>query len=201
MKNLELLKTPADFNELLDLQSLSTQMLVLSHLNNNLIGYQREFLKSFIKTPKEIIDYIAEKDIIEYIENVIYDDWDFSVETDKQKLSKFKKFKSKYIIDIENKNLFEISAANINKFKFSLDKNGVLLKCILTSQEESYSQTFGGGSSIYTAINDEEYVFDMKTNTFKSYKEKLISSNSIDSGYYDYTGRKSKEYRDKKKYI
>lgn len=53
-----LLKTPADFTELLDLQDLITQSTVLKHLQNNQRKYQESFIKSFIKNRNDVLKYI-----------------------------------------------------------------------------------------------------------------------------------------------
>ena len=56
------LKTSQDFNELLSLSKLDIQMEVLGFLQENLFDYQMNYLKSFLKTIDEAIEYIPEKD-------------------------------------------------------------------------------------------------------------------------------------------
>jgi hypothetical protein len=60
------LKTSQDFNELLSLSELDIQMEVLGFLQENLFDYQMNYLKSFLKTIDEAIEYIPEKDYTEY---------------------------------------------------------------------------------------------------------------------------------------
>ena len=56
------LRTTQDFTELLSLSELSTQMEVLSFLQNNLFDYQMNYFKSHLMTFEEMMTYIPEKD-------------------------------------------------------------------------------------------------------------------------------------------
>ena len=56
------LKTSHDFTELLSLSELDIQMEVLGFLQENLFDYQMNYLKSFLKTFDEVIEYIPDKD-------------------------------------------------------------------------------------------------------------------------------------------
>lgn len=114
---INLIKAPADFNELLDLQDLKTQMSVLEHLQNNLNKYQLDFVRSFIKTSKEVLDYIPAEVLGEY-EIFNCDDYDFS---DPEDVKKFAKSKKKWVVNPRDKGITEISEPE--KLKFKMEGN------------------------------------------------------------------------------
>ena len=65
-KTLSTLRTSQDFNELLSMSELNTQMEVLTFLQDNLQDYQMNYLKSFFKDIDEVIAYIPQKDYEKY---------------------------------------------------------------------------------------------------------------------------------------
>ena len=60
------LPTSDDFDELLNLSTLQTQMEVLSKLQANMLTYQRNYMKSFLMTSSEILEYIPEENHKDY---------------------------------------------------------------------------------------------------------------------------------------
>lgn len=54
----KLLKSPADFTELLNMQTLQMQLDVFELIKKNLESYQEKFFESFTKSGKEILEYI-----------------------------------------------------------------------------------------------------------------------------------------------
>lgn len=114
---INLIKAPADFNELLDLQDLKTQMSVLEHLQKNLNKYQLDFVKSFIKTSKEVIDCIPPEDIGEYeIFNCF--DYDFNYASG---IKEFLESDKNWVVNHRDKRMIEITEPE--KLKFRMDGN------------------------------------------------------------------------------
>lgn len=107
------IKAPADFNDLLDLQDLKTQMSVLEHLQKNLKKYQLDFVKSFIKTSKEVLDYIPAEIFKEYEIFNCYD-YDFSTP---EEIEKFAKSEKNWIVNPRDKRITEITEPEKLKFK------------------------------------------------------------------------------------
>jgi len=54
----KLLKSPADFTELLNMQTLQMQLDVFELIKKNLESYQEKFFESFAKSGKEVLEYL-----------------------------------------------------------------------------------------------------------------------------------------------
>ena len=54
----KLLKSPADFTELLNMQTLQMQLDVFELIKKNLESYQEKFFESFTKSGKEVLEYL-----------------------------------------------------------------------------------------------------------------------------------------------
>jgi len=107
------IKAPADFNDLLDLQDLKTQMGVLEHLQNNLKKYQLDFVKSFIKTSEEVIGCIPPENLCEYeIFNCF--DYDFNYASS---IKEFSESGKNWVVNHRDKRMIEITEPEKLKFK------------------------------------------------------------------------------------
>lgn len=62
----DLIKSPADFTELLDLQTLQVQLEVSEKIQKNLYKYQSDFFKSFCKTGKQVLEILPESQHADY---------------------------------------------------------------------------------------------------------------------------------------
>ncbi len=111
------IKAPADFNDLLDLQDLKTQMCVLEHLQNNLKKYQLDFVKSFIKTSKEVIDCIPPENLSEYEIFNCYD-YDFNYASN---IKEFLESGKNWVVNHRDKRMMEITEPE--ELKFKMDGN------------------------------------------------------------------------------
>lgn len=115
-----LIKAPADFNDLLDLQDLKTQMSVLEHLQGNLRKYQMDFIKSFIKTSEEVIKCIPPESIGEYEIHNCYD-YDFAYP---EQIKKFRGSRKNWVVNHRDKSMIEIYDLDGLKFKM---KDNILI--------------------------------------------------------------------------
>jgi hypothetical protein len=125
------IKAPADFNDLLDLQDLKTQMSVLEHLQNNLKKYQLDFVKSFIKTSQEVIDCIPPENLGDY---EIFD-YDFS---NVDSVKEFLKSGKNWVVNHRDKRMMEITEPEELKFKMN---DNILLasdKRVLRINKQAY---------------------------------------------------------------
>jgi hypothetical protein len=120
MVKVNLIKAPADFNDLLDLQDLKTQMSVLDHLKSNLRKYQMDFIRSFIKTSDEVIKCIPPEDIGEYEIFNCYD-YDF---TYPEHIKKFRESAKNWVVNHKDKRMMEIDDLAGLKFKM---KDNILI--------------------------------------------------------------------------
>lgn len=96
---IQILKTPADFKEELSLTDLSTQMIVLKYLQDNLLDYQHKFVKSFMMTFQQLLDYIPEDQHDEYFSHYCYEsDYKHVTEVRRIKMKLNQKFTYFFVI-------------------------------------------------------------------------------------------------------
>lgn len=192
------LRTSEDFNELLSLSDLKTQMEVLGFLQKNLFEYQMNFFKSQLMTFDEFWNFIPDNDKPKYfqdkeyvsgykkkdgtLEKGYYKPWDY-----KYAYKTFKEFygnKNNYFLfDGKEKKYDIITAAEIKKFKFDYQQG--LLICYWTERKQS--KEYAQWARCF--MRDEEYgttiKFDLSKNILVSYKSnyKLLSRYDCGSWY------------------
>ena len=143
-KNVNLLKSPSDFTELLSLSELSTQMKVLEFLQCNMLNYQRDYVKSFIKTKDEVLDFIPAEDVEKYFPDYIT----------------HRKPEDTYIVDTKYKMLIEIHRDLIDSFKFRYEDEKLICEYSKTNRKKSeYKRDVIMEELVYYKL-----VFDMGTN-------------------------------------
>ena len=133
----KLLKSPADFTELLNMQTLQMQLDVFELIKKNLESYQEKFFESFTKSGKEILEYIPVEEHEKWFKQFKDEDcknleqylrenensWEYEkerlqyklmgdeiTETDYKKFLKKMKFTwdKRYIVDTKNKRLIQL---------------------------------------------------------------------------------------------
>jgi hypothetical protein len=166
-KSVNILESPSDFTEMLSLSELNTQMHVLEFLQNNMLEYQRDYVRSFIKTKSEVLDFIPVSDVDSYF-------------------PKYRTYKDnqEFIVDTKNKELIEISKSFVDNFKFR-HKDGNLI-CEYSHTNLIIKQDYGSRipmeEIVYTKL-----IFDMGTNQLVDYEHR--------SGIYEPVDKERSFYR------
>lgn len=167
------LKSPADFKEKLSLIDLSTQMMIFKHFHDNLITYQRNFVKSFMLTFEEVLNYIPEEQQDHYFAPYKYMEKHNQItEVRRIKMKLNQKF-NLFIVDTVNRKLYPMSR-NIpfDRYKFSGCPNNELLYMTFNVNYNNYqrniSQSKLGESSKWE--ESVKFTFNIINNTFVSVK-------------------------------
>lgn len=160
----ELIKSPADFNELLDLQTLQTQMQVLSHLQGNLRKYQLDFVKSFLMKADEVLHYIPQDQhhLFEVVK--LYDEY---YEQKSFCIKNLRKGKIRYIVLHSKK--YVIEAPDFDDYVFTLSKDGNSLEVTKEGIEEFDYKEHYRMISFKQFEREACFTFDLKTNRFMKF--------------------------------
>ena len=213
------LRTTQDFNDMLDLAELDTQMEVLSHLNRNLFDYQMNFFKSQLMTWEELIEFIPEHDMLKYFtsrrkeygtwdrEKMCYDrpetilpydfDWATCNYTGDPKnnphrdTANYPANKDFFIVDTKNKKIHNFNKKFVNKFKFDYEEGYLLCRYFDSRQFISF-ESF---TECYNHDREHSIMvkFDLKRNLFHSYSNEYNDKNRRRCGSWGDYGYWSKD--------
>lgn len=194
----ETLKTSEDFTELLSLSKLSTQMEVLSFLQNNLFSYQMNYFQSHLLTFDELMEFLPEKDKPTYFpENSLYRAYktggkylNYNEKVLREKLSKIDfSFSQKidavknhaFLVNTIDKKVYHFNKKLINKFKFSYNNDILICSYIRPARKVKSFEKFARCKQ-YDEIRVIEVYFNMKTNLLVGLNDYTDYKNGCDIG-------------------
>lgn len=113
------LKCDQDFKELLSASDLRSQLDILNFLSDNIRNYQINYVKSFLMSLKEVIDYIPNNE---------YKSW-FLVDYNHDELTEFEKTRY-FLVDTRCKIVFSINKGSVENLIFTVEKNRLIGKSL-----------------------------------------------------------------------
>lgn len=165
------LKSPADFTSELSLSELSTQMIVLKYLQDNLLDYQRNFVKSYFKTIDLILNELPNDQYENYLSEFLEYKKEFNLETAS---NKYKELCEYWLIDYKNKKLIPFGNKSLSEYKFQTNKEATKLTMYFQTHYVSYHRGFASQGHLSKNIQIVKFQFNLLTNEFIGFYQDTI---------------------------